>query len=320
MDEQRNRDVLLEGMSGRDILSLQDVSKEEIEGLISLAVDMKAERKRGHARTTLQGKSVALIFFKPSTRTRVSFEVALFELGAHPLVLHSDHLQIGRGETIEDTASVMSRYVHGLVIRTFAQSDIRRFAAAASIPVVNALTDDFHPVQILADLQTIAERFGGLQGKTLTYVGDGNNVAHSLMIGGCKTGMNVRVATPIEYMPAPEIVEIARKEADTSGGSITLYEDPVEAVQGTDVIYTDTWVSMGQDESERDEKLNKLKGYQINTELLKGAHANAVVMHCLPAHVGEEISKETYESPRSIVFDQTENRLHVQKALLASII
>lgn len=308
---------VLRGLRGRDLLTIADLDQTEVEALVESAATLKAER--GPLRTTLAGRSIAILFFKPSTRTRLSFEVAAYELGAHPLILHSEHLQLGRGETIEDTARVFSRYVHAIVIRTYDQEEIERFAAAASIPVINALTDLYHPVQILSDLLTLKERFGQLKGLSLAYVGDGNNVAHSLMIGGCKVGMDVRIATPADEAPRPEVVERAREIAAAAGGKLTLLTDPHEAVREVHAIYTDTWVSMGQD-AERDRKIARLQPYQVNQELLARARPDACVMHCLPAHVGEEITSDVFEGPQSIVFDQAENRLHMQKAILEALL
>lgn len=308
---------VLRGLRGRNLLTIADLDQTEVEALVESAATLKAER--GPLRTTLAGRSIAILFFKPSTRTRLSFEVAAYELGAHPLILHSEHLQLGRGETIEDTARVFSRYVHAIVIRTYDQEEIERFAAAASIPVINALTDLYHPVQILSDLLTLKERFGQLKGLSLAYVGDGNNVAHSLMIGGCKVGMDVRIATPADEAPRPEVVERAREIAAAAGGKLTLLTDPHEAVREVHAIYTDTWVSMGQD-AERDRKIARLQPYQVNQELLARARPDACVMHCLPAHVGEEITSDVFEGPQSIVFDQAENRLHMQKAILEALL
>lgn len=306
-------------LKGKDFLTLLDVSRSEVEYLLERAAALKAERAAGILRSTLAGKHVGLLFFKPSTRTRVSFEVAARELGASALYLNASELQLGRGESIEDTARVLSRYLHAVVIRTFKQSDLVAFAEAASIPVINGLTDSFHPVQVLADLLTIKERFGQLGGVRLAYVGDGNNMAHSLMAGGALTGMQVVVSCPQGYPPDEEVVRRAKEVASANGGSVELIPDPLQAVAGARVIYTDTWVSMGQ-EAERSERLAAFEGYQVNEALFARAADDAVFLHCLPAHKGEEVSESLFESPRSLVFDQAENRLHVQKALLESLL
>lgn len=311
----------LEGASlnGRHFLSFFDVSRGEVEHLLERAAVLKAERAAGIHRSPLAGKHVGLLFFKPSTRTRVSFEVAARELGASSLYLDASELQLGRGESVEDTARVLSRYLHAVVIRTFAQSEIEAFAHAASIPVINGLTDSFHPVQVLADLFTIKERFGEVSGLRLAYVGDGNNMAHSLMAGGALLGMEVVVSAPEGYQPDAEVVSRAKRLAEANGGSVELLSDPEEAVAGARVIYTDTWVSMGQEE-ERQARLAAFEGYQVNEALFEKAAPDAVFLHCLPAHKGEEVSASLFESDRSLVFDQAENRLHAQKALLESLL
>ena len=306
-------------LRGRDFLTLFDFSKGEVEYLLDRAAALKAERAMGVRRTTLEGKHVGLLFFKPSTRTRISFEIAARELGGSALYLSASELQLSRGESIEDTARVLSRYLHALVIRTFVQEDLEAFAEAATIPVINGLTDKFHPVQVLADLFTIKERFGELRGLRLAYVGDGNNVAHSLMAGGAIFGMEVVVSSPEGYQPDPAVVRRAQDRAAQSGGAVLLVPDPAEAVKGARVVYTDTWVSMGQEE-ERSARLAAFQGFQVNEELFRRAAPDAVFLHCLPAHKGEEVSEAVFESDRSLVFDQAENRLHVQKALLESLL
>ena len=244
-----------------------------------------------------------MLFFKPSTRTRVSFEVAARELGASSLYLNAQEMQLSRGESVEDTARVLARYVHAIVIRTFGQDELELFAKWSSVPVINALTDSFHPVQALADLLTLKERFGELKGLRLTYVGDGNNVAHSLMIGGAKLGMEVVVSTPEAYRPDPAVAEKAEAIARECGGAVRYDADPRKAVAGAKAVYTDTWVSMGQ-ESERAAKLAAFQGYQVDSELMAAASPDAVVMHDLPAHKGEEIAEDVFEGPRSVIFDQ----------------
>jgi ornithine carbamoyltransferase len=256
-----------------------------------------------------------MIFQKPSTRTRVSFEVGISQLGGSGLYLSAGDLQLGRGETIKDTAVVLSRYLDAIMIRTFAQSDVEELAAHASIPVINGLTDSSHPCQALADVMTIRERFGHFDGIRVVYFGDGNNVCASLMVACAKLGMDFVAATPADYRPSEEAVAIARAE----GHSVELVEDPIAAVEGADVLYTDVWTSMGQEE-ERERRLQDLAAYGIDEELLAKADSQAIVMHCLPAHYGEEITEDVLYGPQSAVWDQAENRLHAQKALMALVI
>jgi ornithine carbamoyltransferase len=296
----------------RDFLSSDSITASEQAGLLDRAAEMKAKRMPSEV---LTGKTVAMIFEKPSTRTRISFEVGIVELGAHALPLSSTELQLGRGETIEDTGRVLARYVHGVVVRTFAQERLERLAAAASIPVINALSDLEHPCQALADLLTIREHLGRLHGVTLAYVGDGNNVAHSLLVAGAKAGMHVRVATPAGYEPLPQIVNHAAEIAEATGGSVLLTTDAAEAASGADALSTDVWASMGQ-EGEATERKFIFTGYQLNAQLLSLAKPGAIVLHCLPAHRGEEITDDVIDGPASVVWDQAENRLHTQKALL----
>ena len=299
-------------MTERDFLSIDALDAGELTMLLDRASEMKAARKPSKA---LAGKTVAMVFEKPSTRTRISFEVGIAELGAHPLPLSSAELQLGRGETIEDTGRVLSRYVHGVVVRTFEQERLERLAEAASIPVINALSDLEHPCQALADLLTIRERKGKLKGVRLTYVGDGNNVAHSLLLAGALAGMDVAVATPPGYEPIPQMAKRAAEIAESTGGSVEVTTDAVAAVTGTDVVYTDVWASMGQ-EAEAEERRLIFAPYQVNSVLFARAADGAIVLHCLPAHRGEEIADEVIDGPRSFVWDQAENRLHTQKALM----
>jgi ornithine carbamoyltransferase len=301
-------------MTERDFLSIDDLSPADLTMLLDRAAELKAARGTAGA-GALAGQSVAMIFEKPSTRTRISFEVAIAELGAHALPLSSAELQLGRGETIEDTGRVLSRYVHGVVVRTFAQERLERLAEAATIPVVNALSDLEHPCQALADLLTIREAKRKLKGVRLTYVGDGNNVAHSLLLAGALAGMHVAVATPPGYEPIPQIAKRAAEIAETTGGSVDVTTDAVAAVTGTDALYTDVWASMGQ-EREADERRLIFAPYQLNSILFQRTADNAIVLHCLPAHRGEEITDEVIDGPASVVWDQAENRLHTQKALL----
>lgn len=297
----------------RDYLSVDDLSPEELAGVLDLSGKVKAHP--GDVADALRRRSVAMIFEKPSTRTRVSFEVAIASTGAHPVALSSQELQLGRGETIEDTGRVLSRYVDAIVLRTFEQERLELIASAASVSVVNALSDFEHPCQCLADLLTIREIKGELAGRTLTYLGDGNNVTHSLLLGGAKTGMHVRVATPPGFEPIPQIVQRATEIAEGTGGSVLLTNDPREAAAGADVLYTDVWASMGQ-EAESDERALVFPAYRLDQEKVDVARPDVTVLHCLPAHRGQEITDEVIDGPHSAVWDQAENRLHTQKALL----
>ncbi|HVT65211.1 MAG TPA: ornithine carbamoyltransferase [Mycobacteriales bacterium] len=301
----------------RHFLIDDDLSAAEQAAVLDNADRMKADR---YAQRPLAGpRAVAVIFEKPSTRTRLSFEVGIAELGGHPVILDARSSQLGRGETIEDTAQVLSRYVDAIVIRTFGQDRIDALASAATVPVVNALTDLAHPCQALADLQTIREHKGALAGLTLTYLGDGNNMAHSLLIAGAMAGMHVRVGSPSAYEPLPEIVATAERHAKASGGSVVVTNDATEAAKGADVLYTDVWASMGQ-EDEAEGRVEAFRPYALDEKALASAAPDAVVMHCLPAHRGEEIAAAVIDGPASIVFDQAENRLHAQKALLAFLL
>jgi ornithine carbamoyltransferase len=297
----------------RDYLSVDDVGTDEILHVLDLAASLKADRALH--REALAGRTVALIFEKASTRTRVSFEVGVDQLGARPLTLAATDIQLGRGETIEDTGRVLSRYVDAIVLRTFEQERLEALAGAASVPVVNSLSDFEHPCQALADLQTIRERSGPLEGRVLAYVGDGNNVAHSLLLAGAKTGMTVRVAAPAGFEPIPQIVQRASEIAAETGGAVEIVSDPQSAVKGANVVYTDVWASMGQ-EDETEERSLVFRPYQVNGGLMELADPEAIVLHCLPAHRGHEITDEVLDGPASAVWDQAENRLHSQKALL----
>jgi ornithine carbamoyltransferase len=300
----------------RHFLVDDDLSPEELERVLD---DADRRKKDRFADTPLDGGSVALVFEKPSTRTRLSFEVGVHELGGHPIVIDAGTTQLGRGETLEDTAMVMSRYCSAIVIRTFGQERIERLAAASSVPVVNALTDYAHPCQAIADLQTIRERRGGTSGLTLTYVGDGNNVAHSLLLAGVSAGMRVRVAAPRGYEPIDQVVRRANQIGQKTGGAAVVMTDPMEAAKGADVLYTDVWASMGQ-EAEADSRHQLFRGYQLDERMVEAAHDDVIVLHCLPAHRGEEIAAEVIDGPHSAVWDQAENRLHAQKALLAFLL
>lgn len=307
----------LRALQGRDLLTLAQLTPEELEALLEFASALKEAGPYG-ARELLAGQAIALIFEKPSTRTRVSFEVAMWQLGGHAVTMTTQQMQLGRGETWEDTGRVLSRYVQGVVIRTFAQEGLEALAEAASVPVINALTDRFHPCQVLADLLTLREHFGRLRGLKLTYVGDGNNMAHSLMLGGALAGLDVVVCTPPGYEPEEQVVAQAQRLAEASGCRVHVSHDPAEAAAGADALYTDVWASMGQ-EDERERRLRDFQGYQLNEELLGKAASRAVVLHCLPAHRGEEITAAVMDGEQSLVFPQAENRLHVQKALLAAL-
>ena len=297
----------------RDYLSVDDLSADELAWLLDLAGKVKAQP--GDFAARLDGRSVALIFEKPSTRTRVSFEVAVTSAGGHPVALSSAELQLGRGETIEDTGRVLSRYVHAIVLRTFEQERLEVLAGAASVPVVNALSDFEHPCQALADLLTVREVKGDLAGRTFVYLGDGNNVTHSLLLAGAKMGMHVRAATPPGFEPIPLIVQRATEIAGGTGGSVHLFHDPIEACRDADVLYTDVWASMGQ-ETEADERALVFPAYALDASKVEVAADDVTVMHCLPAHRGQEITDEVIDGPRSVVWDQAENRMHTQKALL----
>ena len=298
----------------RHLLRDDDLSPEEQKAVLDLADAMKADR---FAHRPLAGpRSVAVIFDKPSTRTRLSFEAGIAQLGGHPLIVDARSSQMGRGETIGDTARMLSRYVDAIVWRTGDQSRIEEMAGAATVPVVNALTDQFHPCQVLADLQTVRERFGRLAGLTLTFLGDGaNNMAHSLLLGGVTAGVHVRVCAPAGFQPDGDIVRDAKNRASETGGSVDLIADPHAAVDGADVVVTDTWVSMGQEDDGLDRRA-PFRPLQVNAALMTRAAPGAIVLHCLPAHRGDEITDEVLDGPASAVWDEAENRLHAQKALL----
>lgn len=309
---------MVKGLKGRDFLTLADYTREEIEELIDFAQRLKANHKIGKPNPLLQGKTLGMIFEKSSTRTRVSFEVGMYQLGGNGIFLSSNDLQIGRGETIADTAQVLSGYLDGIMIRTFSQTDVEELASKASIPVINGLTDVYHPCQVLADLLTIKEIKGQLQGVKIAYIGDGNNMAHSLMLGGSMLGMDVVIASPKGYQPDEEIVTEASKRADLSDASLLITDDVREAVQQADIIYTDVWASMGQ-EAEQAKREVAFANFQVNRELMQLAKNEVNFMHCLPAHRGEEVTAEVMDGLQSVVFQQAENRLHAQKALLAAL-
>lgn len=303
----------IQSLQGRDILGIADLSVEEMKSVLELAAQLKSGKLKPQCQ-----KILGLLFYKASTRTRVSFSAAMYQLGGQVLDLNPSVTQVGRGEPITDTARVLDRYLDILAVRTFKQEDLQIFADYAKIPVINALSDLEHPCQILADLQTIQECFGQLSGLTVTYLGDGNNVAHSLILGGVMMGMNVRVATPPGYQPDPMIIEQAKALA-TDGAAVILTDDPLEAVKNSQVLYTDVWASMGQEDL-ADERIPIFQPYQVNQKLLDHADPDAIVLHCLPAHRGEEITDEAIEGSHSRVWDQAENRMHAQKALLVSLL
>ena len=297
----------------KHLLKLADLSAKEITELLNLADQLKYEKKHGIEHHLLKGKTLGMIFQKSSTRTRVSFEVGMYDLGGSALFLSSRDLQIGRGECVADTARVLSRYLDGIMIRTFEQKEVEDFAELGSIPIINGLTDYCHPCQVLADLMTIREKYSILEGLKMCYIGDGDNMANSLIVGGLKVGMKVSVATPENYEPDPEVLTFA-KEYDT----FTLTHDPKEAIQDADVVITDTWASMGM-ESEKEVRQKAFAGYQVNAELMKYAKENAMVQHCLPAYRGQEITEEVFEAHADEIFEEAENRLHAQKAVMVKL-
>ena len=301
-------------MKQRHLLSLKDYSRGDIDEIYDLARKLKADR--GAYRESLKGKTLGMIFQKPSTRTRVSFEVGMFQLGGAALFLGSDAIQLNRGETIADTARVLSRYVDGIMARVFAHQDVLDLARHGTVPVINGLSDLLHPCQALADYFTLLEKRGKLDGLKIAYVGDGNNVCHELMFGAVKLGLNMSVAAPAGYPPNPLIVKSAAREAQKGKTPApVVVEDPMEAVAGADVVYTDVWTSMGQ-EAEAEARRQAFQGFRVTAEMMAAASPDAVFMHCLPAHRGEEVAGEVIDGPRSVVFDEAENRLHVQKAVL----
>jgi ornithine carbamoyltransferase len=296
----------------KDLLKMLDLSKDEIVEILNLADQMKYNVKNGIAHDVLKGKTLGMIFQKSSTRTRVSFETGMYQLGGHALFLSSNDLQIGRGEPIEDTARVLSRYLNGIMIRTFEQKEVEDLAKWADIPVINGLTDFSHPCQILADLMTIREYHSALEGVKMAYIGDGNNMCNSLIVGALTTGMKMSVATPKGYEPDAQVLKFAEK----FGADFSIVNDPAEACANADVLVTDVWASMGQ-EGEAQKRMKDFAGFQINDKIMDGAHAKAIVLHCLPAHRGEEITAEVFEKHAPSIFDEAENRLHAQKAVMA---
>ncbi|MEB3288083.1 MAG: ornithine carbamoyltransferase [Vampirovibrionales bacterium] len=310
---------LIVSLKDRDFLALSDYTPEEIKELLAFAGELKLKKKNRETHSLLAGKSVAMYFEKPSNRTRVSFEVGIFDLGAHPIMLKKEEINLGVRETIADTARTLSRYVDGIMIRTFRQGDVEELAQYASVPVINGLTDDHHPCQVMADLLTIQEHLGNFKGRKLTYVGDGNNMAHSLMEGCALVGMDVTIACPSGFTPKVDITEKAKQIAAKTGAKIDITDDIALAAKDASVLYTDVWASMGQ-EAEAEDRKEKFKDFQINAKLLEAATSDAIVLHCLPAHRGEEITNDVLEQHAQVIFDQAENRLHAQKAVLAALI
>jgi len=303
------------GELGKDLLTLETIPRQHIFRLLKIAKELKADPRSGRSSQLLKGLTLGLIFEKPSTRTRVSFEAGMNQLGGQALFLSSEKIQLSRGESLADTAMVLSRYLDGLVIRTFEQSTLEEWARPATIPVINGLTDLSHPCQALADLMTILEKKGSLRGMKLAYLGDGNNIANSLIEAGAKVGMHIAIGCPPDYMPNAEIVKKSREEANETGAIIEITSDPTKAARNADALYTDVWTSMGQ-EKEQVQRLHTLSTYQLNESIVAVAKPDTIVLHCLPAHRGEEITEAVIDGPQSAVLEQAENRLHVQKAIL----
>jgi ornithine carbamoyltransferase len=305
--------------SVKDLLDVAALSRAEIEALLTLASLLKAKQQAGTSHRLLQGKTLGLLFQKPSTRTRVSFEAGMNQLGGHALVLPMADIQLSRGESVADTARVLSRYLDGIVIRTYDHATVEEWAREATMPVINGLTDLSHPCQALSDLLTIKEKKGTLQGIKIAYVGDGNNVANSLIEATAKMGMTIALGCPSGYQPDQHVVDVARVEAVKTGATIDVGQDPYVAVKEADVVYADVWISMGR-EREQARRLKVLSPYQVNSRLVAKAKPDAIVMHCLPAHRGEEITAEVLDGPQSVIIDQAENRLHMQKAILTKLL
>lgn len=308
-----------ETLKGRSFTRVAAWSRDELETLLDLADELKSERARRRELRLLPGRTIGLIFHKPSTRTRVAFEVGIAELGGMAIFLPATELQLARGESYRDTALVLSRFLSALMIRTYEQAEVEEFAEHASIPVINGLTDEAHPLQALADAMTLRERFGRFEGVRIAYVGDGNNVCASLMRIAARLGMEFAAATPPGYEPSPELIAAATEDARLNACTVEIVTDPREAVRGAHAVYTDVWTSMGREE-ERDRRVRDLEAYRVDAELLARAEPDAVALHCLPAHVGEEISADVLYGPRCLAWEQAENRLHTQKALMALVI
>jgi ornithine carbamoyltransferase len=305
-------------MKGKSLIEINHLSLEEIYQIFDLSGTLKEKQNTGEPHKLLEGKTLGMIFSKPSTRTRISFETGIYQLGGMGMYFNQNDLQLKKSESVSDTAKVLSRYLNGIMIRTFDHQDVIDLAKFGSIPVINGLTDLHHPCQVLTDLFTVLEKRRTLKGLKLVYIGDGNNVAHSLLHGCSKVGMNITIASPSGYMPNQEIVAESKVNAKYMGSKIEITEDPVKAVSGADIIYTDVWASMGQ-EKEAAERRKKFIKYQVNSKLVKNAKDDYIFMHCLPAHRGDEVTDEICDSPNSVIFDEAENRLHVQKAIMALV-
>jgi len=305
-------------MKGKDLISIADLTLEEVCQIFDLSKTLKEKFFIGEPHKLLEGKTLGMIFAKPSTRTRISFEAGIFQLGGYGMYFNQNDLQLGKSENIHDTAKVLSRYLNGILIRTFSHQDVVDLAKYASIPVINGLTDLLHPCQVLTDLFTVLEKKRKLQGLKLAYIGDGNNMAHSLLNGCSKVGMDISIASPSGYKPIKEIVDRALQNAKYMGSKVEIVDDPIAAVRNADVVYTDVWASMGQ-EKEAEERKKKFSGFQVNPSLVKNAKEDYLFMHCLPAHRGDEVVDEVADSPNSVIFDEAENRMHVQKAIMALV-
>jgi ornithine carbamoyltransferase len=305
-----------DSLRGRDFVSIHDFTPAEVAYILEVGAKLKEEKKQGVPHPHLAGKTLGMIFQKSSTRTRVAFEVGMYQLGGHALFLSPRDIQLGRGETIQDTAQVLSRMLDGIMIRTFDHEEVLELAKWADIPVINGLTDLLHPTQVIGDMMTIKEHKGRLQGLKLAFIGDGNNVAHSLLFGGAKVGMDVVIAAPPGFEPDSRIVSLAQEDAQATGAKLWVVNDPAEAVRDADIVYTDVWASMGEEDqaAEKEQQFNK---YQVNQSLMSLAKRDAIVMHCLPAKRGKEITDEVMDGPQSVVFDEAENRLHAHKAIMA---
>ncbi len=305
-------------MSLEHFISIHDITVDEFHHLLDLGLKLKDEKKKGIEHHILKGKTLAMIFTKSSTRTRVSFEAGMYQLGGFPMFLSANDIQLGRGESIYDTANVLSRFVDGIMIRTFDHQDVLDLAEFGSIPIINGLTDLLHPCQVMADLMTVYEHKGKLEGLKFAYIGDGNNMANSILYGCAKAGMDVSVATPVGYAPDAEVIANAKDDAKKTGSEIVITNDPVEAIMNADVVCTDTWVSMGQ-EAEKAERIKIFGDYQVNAELFAKSKEDSIFLHCLPAYRGYEVTEDIIDGPRSVIFDEAENRLHAQKAVLAAV-
>ena len=306
-------------MSLEHFISIHDITVDEFHHLLDLGLKLKAETKQGKEHHILKGKVLGMIFTKSSTRTRVSFEVGMYQLGGYPIFLSSNDIQLGRGESIYDTANVMSRFVDGIMIRTFDHQDVIDLAKYGQVPVINGLTDLLHPCQVMADLMTVYEKKGKLEGLKMAYIGDGNNMANSLLYGCAKAGMDISIATPVGYEPDGEVAANAKDDAKLTGSNIVITHDPEEAIANADVVCTDTWVSMGQ-EAEKAERIKIFKDYQVNDALFAKSKEDSIFIHCLPAYRGYEVTDSIIDGPRSVIFDEAENRLHAQKAVMAAVI